>query len=89
MKPFAQFPEKRKKKVRYVLTDIDDTLTNNGRLPAVAYHAMERLQDAGISVIPLLWLIMPWSGFRMPASASFRLRAVRQDGVTISHACGR
>jgi HAD superfamily hydrolase (TIGR01484 family) len=53
MKPFAQFPEKRKKKVRYVLTDIDDTLTNNGRLPAVAYHAMERLQDAGISVIPI------------------------------------
>jgi hypothetical protein len=62
MKPFAQFPEKRKKKVRYVLTDIDDTLTNNGRLPAVAYHAMERLQDAGISVIPPFTFTMTING---------------------------
>lgn len=53
MKPFAQFPENWKKNIRYVLTDIDDTLTNNGRLPAVAYHAMERLKNAGISVIPI------------------------------------
>jgi hypothetical protein len=53
MKPFSQFPENWKKNIRYVLTDIDDTLTNNGRLPAVAYNAMERLQNTGISVIPI------------------------------------
>jgi len=36
-----------------VLTDIDDTLTNGGKLPAVAYQAMERLQKAGIKVVPI------------------------------------
>jgi HAD superfamily hydrolase (TIGR01484 family) len=36
-----------------VLTDIDDTLTTHGRLPAVAYTALERLQAAGIKVVPI------------------------------------
>jgi len=36
-----------------VLTDIDDTLTEHGRLPAIAYEAMERLKAAGLIVIPV------------------------------------
>jgi HAD superfamily hydrolase (TIGR01484 family) len=39
--------------VRAVLTDIDDTLTTHGRLPAVAYAALEKLQAAGVKVIPI------------------------------------
>jgi hypothetical protein len=39
--------------VRYVLTDIDDTLTHAGRLPAVAYAALERLRGAGLRVVPV------------------------------------
>jgi HAD superfamily hydrolase (TIGR01484 family) len=39
--------------VRAVLTDIDDTLTTHGRLPSVAYAALERLQATGIRVIPI------------------------------------
>jgi hypothetical protein len=35
------------------LTDIDDTLTFRGKLPAIAYYAMERLQEAGIKIIPI------------------------------------
>ena len=35
-----------------MLTDIDDTLTNNGRLPAAVFSAMESLQKNGIRVIP-------------------------------------
>ena len=42
-----------KKKIRFVLTDIDDTLTHEGRLPSVSIAAMERLQTAGIRVIPI------------------------------------
>lgn len=42
-----------KEKIRYVLSDIDDTLTTNGRLPAVAFSGMERLTEAGIRVIPI------------------------------------
>ncbi|WP_453962574.1 HAD-IIB family hydrolase [Amorphus suaedae] len=37
----------------FVLTDIDDTLTTDGRLPAVAYEALETLQRAGLRVIPI------------------------------------
>jgi HAD superfamily hydrolase (TIGR01484 family) len=40
-------------RVRVVLTDIDDTLTDRGRLPAASYAAMERLRAAGLLVIPV------------------------------------
>ena len=53
MKPFHSFPRETKQQIRYVLTDIDDTLTLDGKLPAVAYSAMERLQQTGIKVIPI------------------------------------
>jgi HAD superfamily hydrolase (TIGR01484 family) len=53
MRPFNQCPDSIKKKIRYVLADIDDTLTLDGRLPAAAFAAMERLQGAGIHVIPI------------------------------------
>lgn len=39
--------------VRYLLTDIDDTLTSHGRLEAKAYAALERLEAAGIKVVPI------------------------------------
>ena len=53
MKPFQEFPSSLKKNIRYVLTDIDDTLTLHGLLPAAALAAMERLRDAGVAVIPI------------------------------------
>jgi HAD superfamily hydrolase (TIGR01484 family) len=40
-------------RVHTVLTDIDDTITTHGRLPARAYDAIERLSEAGFRVIPL------------------------------------
>lgn len=39
--------------VEFVLTDMDDTLTYRGRLAAATFDALERLQDAGIKVIPV------------------------------------
>jgi hypothetical protein len=53
LKPFQQFPANIKKSVRYVFTDIDDTLTLGGRLPSAALTAMERLEAAGMRVIPI------------------------------------
>ena len=53
MKPIKQLPNAVKKKIRYVLADIDDTLTVNGRLPAVVFAAMEHLQAAGIRTVPI------------------------------------
>jgi HAD superfamily hydrolase (TIGR01484 family) len=39
--------------VRVVLTDIDGTLTQHGRLPAGSYSSLWRLRDAGLEVIPV------------------------------------
>jgi HAD superfamily hydrolase (TIGR01484 family) len=39
--------------VRFVLTDMDETLTHQGRLAARTYDALERLQRAGVKVIPV------------------------------------
>lgn len=39
--------------VRFVLTDMDETLTYRGRLSARTYDALERLQHAGVKVIPV------------------------------------
>jgi HAD superfamily hydrolase (TIGR01484 family) len=53
MNSFSQFSLPIKKNIRFILTDIDDTLTNNGRLPADVFVAMERLKEAGMRIIPI------------------------------------
>lgn len=53
MQSIQDFPLSQRSAIRYVLCDIDDTLTVAGRLPAAAYAAMERLDEAGIQVIPI------------------------------------
>jgi len=53
MQPIQDFPLSKRSAIEYVLCDIDDTLTINGRLPAAAYAAMERLEQAGIRVVPI------------------------------------
>ncbi len=53
MRPLAEFPRAERAGIRYVLTDIDDTLTEHGRLPAESYMAMQRLHQAGLKVIPV------------------------------------
>ena len=49
--PLAGLPDAVRRRVRGVFTDIDDTLTTHGKLTAVAYAALERLQRAGRLVI--------------------------------------
>jgi len=53
MEPIGRMPESVKKNIRYILADIDDTLTIGGRLPAVVFAAMERVQKAGKYLIPI------------------------------------
>lgn len=53
MRPLGDLPPERRRRVRYVLTDIDDTMTDHGRLGAEAYAAMEALERAGFKVIPV------------------------------------
>jgi HAD superfamily hydrolase (TIGR01484 family) len=53
MRPFAEFPPSLRKRIRFVLTDVDDTLTDGPRLSAATYAALERLEAAGIAVVPV------------------------------------
>ncbi len=53
MQPFSKFPSGDKTRIQYILSDIDDTLTYGGRLPAVVFDAMERLQAAGLRIFPI------------------------------------
>ena len=50
MVPFEQMPLETLATTRAVLTDIDDTLTTDGRLTAAAYAALERLAEAGVAI---------------------------------------
>ena len=53
MRPLSDFPVERRREIRGVFCDIDDTLTTNGRLTAAAYAALDRLQQAGLMVVPV------------------------------------
>jgi len=53
MRPVANLPADVARKLVGVFTDIDDTITTDGRLPAAAYGALERLHEAGLLVVPI------------------------------------
>src|SRR5690349_7104015 len=53
MKPLSSMPSAAAKRVRVVFTDIDDTLTTEGRLVAPAFDAMWKLHEAGVAVVPV------------------------------------
>jgi HAD superfamily hydrolase (TIGR01484 family) len=53
MLPLAEFPAPARRALRGVFCDIDDTLTTSGRLTAEAYGALERLERAGLQVVPI------------------------------------
>jgi HAD superfamily hydrolase (TIGR01484 family) len=53
MRSIHEIGEKQRKTIRFVLTDIDDTLTRDGRLLSGAYAALWRLHNAGFRVIPV------------------------------------
>ncbi|MCK5312278.1 MAG: HAD-IIB family hydrolase [Desulfobacteraceae bacterium] len=53
IKSIDDFPRDKRSAITYLLTDIDDTLTYGGKMPACAFKAMEDLDKAGIKVIPI------------------------------------
>ncbi len=52
-RPLRDMPLDTRQSIAVVLADIDDTLTDNGRLPATSYGALERLRQAGFIVAPV------------------------------------
>ena len=53
MKPLATMVAATRSSISVILTDIDDTLTTDGRLTAEAYASLEKLQASGLRVVPV------------------------------------
>ncbi len=53
MRPIAEFPKEAARTLRFFLTDIDDTVTDEGRLPSASLAALEALSEAGLTIIPV------------------------------------
>lgn len=53
MRPLYEMTAAQASAIRYILMDIDDTLTTEGKLPAESYAALWKLKEAGLKVIPI------------------------------------
>ena len=53
MKPISEMTAASLSSVRYILHDIDDTITNDGKLLPESYAALWKLSRAGFKVIPV------------------------------------
>src|SRR3954469_7091189 len=53
LRPIAKWSAPARRAIRFVLLDIDDTLTTEGHLTAAAYAALEDLSRHGLRVIPV------------------------------------
>ena len=53
MKPIALMSSEEAAGVRYILMDIDDTLTREGKLLSSSFGALWKLKEAGLKVIPV------------------------------------
>jgi HAD superfamily hydrolase (TIGR01484 family) len=63
MRPIADMSREEARAVRFVLMDIDDTLTTGGKLPAASYAALWKLKEAGLAVIPVTGRPAGWCDF--------------------------
>lgn len=53
MLPLQDLPDTDLAGIEGLFLDIDDTITNDGRLPARAYSALEALHESGLLVVPI------------------------------------
>jgi HAD superfamily hydrolase (TIGR01484 family) len=53
MRPVEEIPAEVCRRLRYLFTDIDDTLTLRGRIPAAAFAALWAAHEAGLRVVPI------------------------------------
>ncbi|HIA00914.1 MAG TPA: HAD-IIB family hydrolase [Myxococcales bacterium] len=53
MTPIEQMPAEESSRIQTLFTDIDDTLSHHGRIPAAAYNALWQAHEAGLRVIPV------------------------------------
>lgn len=59
-KPLTALTIEAAAKIKWLLTDVDDTLTLNGQLPAPTLQALQALQTAGINVVAVTGACAGW-----------------------------
>lgn len=60
MKLIQEITKDEAARIRFVLMDIDDTLTQEGKLLAASYTALWKLKEAGLKVIPITGRSAGW-----------------------------
>ncbi|OIQ84573.1 mannosyl-3-phosphoglycerate phosphatase [mine drainage metagenome] len=60
MEPWEQADPAILRSIEYVLTDVDDTLTTDGRLFGMTIDALDRLHAAGVRIIPVTAASAGW-----------------------------
>jgi len=53
VQPLSAWPLSVRSRIDVLLSDIDDTMTRDGKLPSESYRAMWDLHDAGVAVVPV------------------------------------
>ena len=88
MLPLARLANERLRRVRGVLTDIDDTLSSDGAIESAALDALQRLRAAGVGVIAITGRPAGWSE---PFAVAWPVQAIvaENGGVMLRTQDGR
>ncbi len=81
MQPLALWPTAERRRIHGVLTDIDDTLTTEGRITPDALQALAELRAAGLHVVPVTGRPVGWS---VPFAQSWPVDAIVAENVAVA-----
>jgi len=59
-KPLSELTLEQARQIKWLLTDVDDTLTWEGKLPAETLLALTQLQAVGVSIVPVTGACAGW-----------------------------
>ena len=81
MRPLLDWPEADRRQIIGVFTDIDDTLTTDGHVPASTVAALGALKAAGLHVIPITGRPVGWSE---PFAAAWPVDAIVAENGAVA-----
>ena len=59
-KPLSSLTKHQAKKIKWLLTDVDDTLTWQGKLPSETLLALDKLNAVGVNIVPVTGACAGW-----------------------------
>ncbi|HVR50905.1 MAG TPA: HAD hydrolase family protein, partial [Pseudorhodoferax sp.] len=81
MQPLSTWPSSASRRLRGVLTDIDDTLTTAGAITPDALQALADLKAAGLAVVAITGRSVGWS---LPFAASWPVDAIVAENGAVA-----